>query len=51
VGLEDNLWFDQQRTRPADNTALIKRVVAQAALLERPLISARALRQTMGIAC
>lgn len=50
VGLEDNLWFDQQRTLPADNTALIKRVVAQAALLERPLISAHALRQALGLA-
>ena len=50
VGLEDNLWFDQQRTIAADNGALIQRVIAQATLLERPLISRAALRHTLGIA-
>lgn len=50
VGLEDNLWFDQQRTIAADNGALIQRVIAQATLLERPLISRAALRHKLGIA-
>lgn len=50
VGLEDNLWFDQLRTIPADNASLIQRVIAQATLLERPLISPLALRNSLGIA-
>ncbi|MFJ3482083.1 3-keto-5-aminohexanoate cleavage protein [Pseudomonas sp. NPDC090202] len=50
VGLEDNLWFDQQRTIPASNRQLIERVLAQAALFERPLLDRAALRERLGIA-
>jgi uncharacterized protein (DUF849 family) len=28
VGLEDNLWLDDERTRPASNAALVERIVA-----------------------
>jgi len=49
VGLEDNLWFDQQRTVLASNAALVKRVVEQAASFERPLMSRNALRERLGL--
>jgi 3-keto-5-aminohexanoate cleavage enzyme len=49
VGLEDNLWFDQARTVPASNATLVKRVIQQAALLERPLMTRAALRQRLGM--
>lgn len=49
VGLEDNLWFDQQRTVPASNERLVKRVIEQAALFERRLMSCGELRQRLGM--
>ncbi len=30
VGLEDNIWYDPERTRPATNTELVRRVVQTA---------------------
>lgn len=50
VGLEDNLWFDQQRTVLASNTRLIERVITQAHLLERQLLSTTAIRDRLGMA-
>ena len=49
VGLEDNLWFDQARTVQATNASLVKRIVAQAALFERPLQTRSALRARIGL--
>ncbi len=49
IGLEDNLWFDQARTIHASNSSLIQRILAQAALFERPLFSCNALRARMGL--
>lgn len=39
VGLEDNLWLDAARSRPASNPALVERVLRLAQELERPLAS------------
>lgn len=49
VGLEDNLWFDDERTQPADNLRLVQRVAAQAAALGRPLASADQARGMLGL--
>lgn len=49
TGLEDNLWLDAQRTRPASNVALIERVVSAAALFERSLMPRPQARQLLGL--
>ena len=35
TGLEDNLWLDTAKTRPADNVSLVERVVGVAQSIER----------------
>lgn len=50
VGLEDNIWQDQARTVHASNASLVQRIVAQAALFERPLQTRLGLRARMGMA-
>jgi len=50
VGLEDNLWFDRQRTVPASNASLVQRVIEQAALFERSLMSRADVRKQLGMA-
>ena len=49
VGLEDNLWFDRQRSTAASNESLVRRVITQAALFERPLLSRTELRSRLGM--
>ncbi|BCH60798.1 3-keto-5-aminohexanoate cleavage protein [Agrobacterium vitis] len=49
VGLEDNLWFDANRTVAATNATLIQRVVELAEISERPLMSAREARDLLGL--
>lgn len=49
VGLEDNIWLDGQRATPASNESLVRRVIAQAALFERPLLSCTELRSRLGM--
>jgi uncharacterized protein (DUF849 family) len=49
IGLEDNLWLDPQRTRPARNLDLVERVHRLADILERPVMSPAALRQELGL--
>jgi 3-keto-5-aminohexanoate cleavage enzyme len=47
VGLEDNIFFDRQRTMPARNIDLLKRVHTIAAANERPIMSSRELRELL----
>lgn len=51
VGLEDNLWMDSGRKRPATNMALVNRVLQLATALERPLESRLRLRERLGLPC
>jgi 3-keto-5-aminohexanoate cleavage enzyme len=44
VGLEDNIWYDTQRTRLARNADLLRRVHALAAANERQVMAPAALR-------
>jgi uncharacterized protein (DUF849 family) len=49
VGLEDNIWYDQERTRRATNAELVERVVQLAAMLERRPAEPREVRCRLGI--
>jgi uncharacterized protein (DUF849 family) len=44
VGLEDNIWYDQARTRLARNADLLNRIHALAEAHERPLMSSAEFR-------
>lgn len=49
VGLEDNVWYDRERTTPATNRSLIERVVRTAELAERPLAAPGVARDMLGL--
>ncbi len=49
VGLEDNLWLDQQRSVPARNGDLVDRVIRQAALFDRKPMARADVRARLGI--
>lgn len=49
VGLEDNLWLDQERTTLASNAQLLARVLRLAEQFERPLLGRAELRQRLGL--
>lgn len=49
VGLEDNIWWDDARTRLATNLQLVQRVVAQAQALGRGLASPQQVRGWLGL--
>jgi uncharacterized protein (DUF849 family) len=44
VGLEDNIWYDQARTRLARNADLLKRIHSLAEAHERPLMTSAEFR-------
>jgi len=50
VGLEDNIWYDDARTRRATNRELVERVVQLAAILERQPATPDEVRCRLGIA-
>lgn len=49
VGLEDNLWYDEGRTRHATNTALIERLVKLAGAAGRAVASPKEARSIIGL--
>lgn len=49
VGLEDNIWYDNNRTRLATNIDLIKRVHILANANERLVMTSNELRQRLGL--
>jgi uncharacterized protein (DUF849 family) len=49
VGIEDNIWYDDQRERLATNIDLVKRICEAAELLERPIASPDEVRTRLGI--
>lgn len=49
VGLEDNIWFDRDRTHAASNPALVERLVVLAELAERPLATPAKARSLLGL--
>jgi uncharacterized protein (DUF849 family) len=49
VGLEDNIWYDEDRTTLASNRDLIERVLTIAAVMDREPYSAKEARSVFGI--
>lgn len=49
VGLEDNLWFDRERTELASNPKLVERVVAMGRAMGREPATPDQVRQRLGI--
>jgi len=49
VGLEDNIWYDQERTRLDSNCDLIERIVNFARALGREPYTAREARKVLGL--
>jgi len=49
VGLEDNIWYDRSRTRPARNTELLRRIHVLADVHERPVMAPRELRDRLNL--
>jgi 3-oxoadipate:acetyl-CoA acetyltransferase len=50
VGLEDNIWWDRDRTQLATNSMFVERVREFAALAERPIASPSLVRERLGLA-
>ena len=49
VGLEDNLFFDEAKTRPASNVGLVERVVSLSNAYERPIATCAEARSIIGL--
>ncbi len=49
IGLEDQIWWDENRTRKATNEELTKRIHNLAQILERPLASPADVREILGL--
>ena len=49
VGVEDNIWWDRQRTTPATNEQLVGRVVAQADTMQRSVMSSADFAARLGL--
>jgi uncharacterized protein (DUF849 family) len=49
IGLEDNLWLDAERQKPATNKVLVERVHALASAIGRPVMTATEARFRLGL--
>jgi uncharacterized protein (DUF849 family) len=49
VGLEDNIWYDTERTKLATNRALVERIVSVAKTMEFSPYSAKEARELLGL--
>jgi uncharacterized protein (DUF849 family) len=49
VGLEDNIWWDRERTTLARNADLVGRIARLAELAERPLATPAQVRERLGL--
>lgn len=49
TGLEDNIWYDEKRTIPATNEALIRRVASFAGTLGRQIATPAETRRMLGL--
>ena len=47
VGLEDNIWYDKQRTRLATNEELVKRVVSTSQAIGRDIATPHEVRKLL----
>lgn len=51
VGLEDNIWYDNSRTKLASNSDLLKRISVLAEANDRKIMSSEEFRQKMNLEC
>jgi uncharacterized protein (DUF849 family) len=49
IGLEDQIWWNEARTRKATNEDLVKRIHNLAQVLERPLATPQEVRALLGL--
>lgn len=49
VGLEDNLYLDEEKTQPATNVALVERLVRVAEAIGRPVATIAQTREMIGV--
>jgi uncharacterized protein (DUF849 family) len=49
IGLEDNIWYDEERTRLASNRDLIERILAIARALGREPYTQKESRKLLGL--
>ena len=49
VGLEDNIWYDEDRTRPASNRDLVERVLGIANAMGRKPCAQGTTRERLGL--
>ncbi|MDO8603563.1 MAG: 3-keto-5-aminohexanoate cleavage protein [Candidatus Omnitrophota bacterium] len=49
IGLEDNIWFDNNRTRLATNRDLLKRLISIAETMGRPVMKPIEARELLGL--
>jgi uncharacterized protein (DUF849 family) len=49
VGLEDNIWFDEERTQLATNAVLVERIVTMARVLGRDIASPVEVRKMLNL--
>jgi len=49
VGIEDNIWMNQNRTEYASNITLVERIITQADILERPVRDRNNLRKMLDL--
>jgi uncharacterized protein (DUF849 family) len=49
VGLEDNLYLDEEKTQPATNVRLVERLVKVAEAIERPVATIAQTREMIGL--
>ena len=49
VGLEDNVWYDLNRTRPATNADLLNRIHVLAEANERNIMTPASFRKLLGL--
>lgn len=49
VGLEDNIWFDDERTKPATNFDLVQRIVHLAQVRGRSVMEPKMFRKMLGL--
>lgn len=49
IGLEDNIWYDQRRTRLATNRDIVERTVALGRLMGRKVMDSSELRRVLGL--
>ena len=49
IGMEDNFWYDEERTKLATNYELVKRIVDIAHNLEKDIYSAKEVRSLLNL--